>query len=100
MKFEYSDFVQFVQGITQMQLDSITLPIHIKASVCSTVKDGQNYLGVCLKNTDCTDTIELDLRYYLEEMYKRYMKDELSIADIAEQMITDYLLKMNEALED
>ena len=100
MKFEYSEFVQFVQGITQMQLDSIPLPIHINASVCNTVKDGQNYLGVSLKNTNHTDIIELDLRYYLEEMYKRYMKDELSIADIAEQMITDCLLKLNEELED
>lgn len=99
-KMDYKSFVISVQGIAQMILDGCDLGLVVKATVCETDRDGKHYMGVDLRNVTETHIIALAERYYLEEMYADYLKGEISIAEIAQMMVTEYIMKLDASLEE
>lgn len=100
-KMEYLPFTIGVQGIAQMLIDSIDgLGIQLEATVCETWKEDTQYLGVQIRNVTETDMIEMVERYYLDAMYEDYKKDKISIAEIAEMMVVEYITKLSDALTE
>jgi len=99
-KMDYAEFVISVQGIVQMKLDMLELDINIHATVCETIKDNKQYVGVELKNTTETEIMQFVERYYLEEVYKNYLEEKETISDIADSMILQYISAFSEALDE